>query len=822
MKRFSLLYAAPLLLLLAWIALPLARGSETLFLRDTWNAHLPMKWAEAEALHRGTIPLIDPWRAGGQPLAGNPNAVPFYPDNVLYLIASPIWALNAHFWLHLLLAPFAFAWMARSFGLRREAAWAGAVCYTLSGFFLSHLSFYNLIAGATLAPAFVAACLALDVRERQRSTLPAVALLWGLLLLGGDPLMALLALLLAAFALALRLRRPAGETVPAGVSRPAVLVPGLAALAAGTLLAAPQIVEFVRILPLSFRGHWGYTSAVATVASWDPRQAAEWLLPFLFGRPDLLGPGSFWGARFFTDVPPYYLSLHPGLLSLALIAAAGRPRWRDGGGPLPPTATAALWAWGGIAGGLFFALGRFNPLGSWLFSLPGGSSLRYPVKLWLPVAAGAALLCGLGFERLLAAPGAAHIAHAADAADAANTAPGRRFRRTLLGLALLLAAFWVYLTFLPGLALPWLRHLIPDRLPDVFVANERRRWAGLCLLSLALLAAHGGAARLCRFRPRTGGALLLALHALAQVFLLRPLFTTDAVVPYLVPPPALAYLPAGETVVHGSFTALFGPSEIDRGPFPEPRARWLERRAFFELYPMTGPIWRRRYELNVSPEGLDSFLTRMSQGAIKGSSDPQRVRLLAAWGVGRLLLERPLAPDATTPGTGAHAQLLARLPSFGGALYVYAIAGRAPDLYVATRVLEAPHLNAAYQLLADPRFQPGEDVVLPGSRPLARHPSGRIRGVANGLEGLEVDVEAAAGGHLVFQRSHLPLYRATVDGLPAVIEIANLQRMAVQFPPGRHRVRVWVDRRPLAMSLVVAAVGLFAVGLLGWWGGRGR
>src|SRR4051812_10404817 len=38
-------------------------------------------------------------------------------------------------------------------------------------------------------------------------------------------------------------------------------------LAAGTLLAAPQIVEFVRILPLSFRGHWGYTTAVATVAS---------------------------------------------------------------------------------------------------------------------------------------------------------------------------------------------------------------------------------------------------------------------------------------------------------------------------------------------------------------------------------------------------------------------------------------------------------------------------------------------------------------------------------------------------------------------------
>ena len=83
----------------------------------------------------------------------------------------------------------------------------------------------------------------------------------------------------------------------------------------------------------------------------DPRQAAEWLLPFLFGRPDVIGKGAFWGTQFFTGVPPYYLSLYPGLLACVLIAASGRPRGRP-----------AAWAWGGIAFGLFFALGRFNPV----------------------------------------------------------------------------------------------------------------------------------------------------------------------------------------------------------------------------------------------------------------------------------------------------------------------------------------------------------------------------------------------------------------------------------------------------------------------------
>ena len=86
--RAALLYAGPLLLLLAVAVLPLVRGSETLILRDVLNSHFPMKWSQAEALRSGTFPLIDPYRAGGQPIAGNLNAVPFYPDNVLYLLAQ--------------------------------------------------------------------------------------------------------------------------------------------------------------------------------------------------------------------------------------------------------------------------------------------------------------------------------------------------------------------------------------------------------------------------------------------------------------------------------------------------------------------------------------------------------------------------------------------------------------------------------------------------------------------------------------------------------------------------------------------------------------
>ena len=768
-------YAVPVLLLLVWTVLPLARGMETLYLRDVLNTHLEMKWAQAEALRAGYLPLLDPYRGGGQPLAGNLNAAPFHPTNLLYLAGSPLWALNAHFWLHLLAAPFAVAWMARRFGLDHRAAWAAGVFWALSGYYLSHMSFYNLVAGATLAPALVAACLAaLDEESARRRGwhLVAVGLAWALLLVGGDPLMALQAFLLAAAAVAV-LRRGAG-LVPLGL-----------AFAAGTLLAAPQLVELWRILPLSFRGHWGYRPEIATVASWDPRQLAEWLLPFVFGRPDLIGPGQLWGERFFTDTPPYYFSLYPGLLALALVAASGRPRSR-----------AQLWAWGAVAVGLFFSLGRFNPLAAWLFT-HGGGLLRYPVKLWLPVALGASLLCGVGFARLLD-----------------DEPHGRAARRTfglaLAALAALLALAWALLSLAPGLSVPALRRLVPATFPDAFVADERLRLSGLCLLSLVVLALLALAARLARRRPAAAGAVLLLLHAGAQLFLLRPLVATDAAAPYLLPPPALTHVPRGARVVHGSFEGLFGPARIERARYPEPRTHWLERRAFYELYPMTGPIWGRRYELHVSPEGLDSFLARIAEGAVEQADDPVRVRLLGAWGVDRLLLGRPLAP-----GTGARE--LAAIPSFGQALRVYEMPRRAPAVYLARRILAAPHANAALSALADPAFDPVADAVVPGEGPPRTTGGGRARIVAEGPESLEVEVEAAAAGLLVVQRAHLPLWRAEVDGRPAPVLVANLYRMAVAVPAGRHRVRLEVGRGSLvlggALSLL-GAVGLLALGVL--------
>jgi hypothetical protein len=779
-----LLHAAPLLVLLVlFVALPLARGTHTLVLRDILNSHMPMKWSQANALRSGYFPIIDPHRAGGQPLAGNPNAVPFYPDNVLYLVGSPFWALNAHFWIHLLLAPLAFFWMARSWGLGREAAWAAAVCYTASGFFLSHLNFYNLIGGAVLMPSLVAAGVRFATPGSRRGLLaPGIALLWALLILAGDPLMGLLAFALAVSALATVWRegwRPRAW--------PAL---GLfaAAFACGTLLALPQIVEFLRILPTSFRGFQGYNEKVATLASWDPYQIAEWFLPLVFGRPDIWGPGAFWAGRFFTGVPAFYLSFYPGVLALALVAASGRPRSR-----------AQWWALGVAAAGLFFALGRFNPAAEWLLTASKQSFLRYPVKFWPPVAVGAALLCGVGFERL----------RAAGLQD-----PARRTVRRVFGvLALAYLAFLAFLALAPEAAEAWIDTFINK--PPEYIVHERQRWISLCGFSLTVLALLGLALRLTRRSWAAGGALLLGLHALGQLWILRPLYPMDAVQPYLIPPPALAYVPKDATVVHPDFNYLFGPSTLRQGRFPERHVRWLERRSYSELYPFTAPIWGRRYELNVSPEGLDTFTTRMAQGAVGRETVEDRFRLLAAWGVGRVLLNHRL------PNVPPRAWLVATLPSFGQTLYIFEVRDRAPEAFLARRVFRGPHLQAGYDRMTDPGFDPKSDVFLFGK---AGQPEilggGTARILRRGPESYEIETDVQPGGAvLVLQRADL-LFKATVDGRPAEVLTANTHRIGVRLPAGRHTVRFFIDRRPFHLSLAGSALGLLLLPALAWWGKR--
>jgi len=182
MKRAALLLA-PVAAVVALLTAPLLTGARTLVLRDVINSHLALRAYLGEALRRGELPLIDPLRAGGQPLAGNLNSLAFYPDNLLLLAGSTLWQENVHFVLHWFAAIAAAFWLGRAWGLSREGAAGVAAGYALSGYFFSQLNLFNAVAGAALAPALVAALLELGRAATRRRASVALGVLWALLLL---------------------------------------------------------------------------------------------------------------------------------------------------------------------------------------------------------------------------------------------------------------------------------------------------------------------------------------------------------------------------------------------------------------------------------------------------------------------------------------------------------------------------------------------------------------------------------------------------------------------------------------------------------------
>src|SRR5579863_1644620 len=112
----------------AWVVAPVATGSRTFFFRDVFTTHLPLKAFGAQELNAGRIPAINPTWGLGQPFRGNPNALPFYPGNLLYLVL-PFWsAFNLHYGLHWLLAALTMAYLARILGL----GWTGALIAALT------------------------------------------------------------------------------------------------------------------------------------------------------------------------------------------------------------------------------------------------------------------------------------------------------------------------------------------------------------------------------------------------------------------------------------------------------------------------------------------------------------------------------------------------------------------------------------------------------------------------------------------------------------------------------------------------------------------
>lgn len=222
------------------------------YFRDNFSTHYPIKVFSAQSFRGGELPWWNFADGGGQPLAGNPNTLTFYPDNFLYLIFPAHVAFNLHFLIHLVAAWFAMRALTKS----HFAAWL----YVLSGLALSATAFYTLITAVALIP------FALWATERRSALFLGTA--FGLLALATEPV-TILATAMAVAIVAFR-------------RMPLLRIAG--AIAIAIVIASPLLVAYSEIAREVERS-FGFSAQTVLNASLTPRRLIEMVIGPIFPLP---------------------------------------------------------------------------------------------------------------------------------------------------------------------------------------------------------------------------------------------------------------------------------------------------------------------------------------------------------------------------------------------------------------------------------------------------------------------------------------------------------------------------------------------------------
>jgi hypothetical protein len=743
---------AAALLLWAWMCVPTLLGVRTFYLRDVFLTHLPLKAFGAAELAAGRIPAFNPTWGLGQPFRGNPNALAFYPDNLFYLVL-PFWsAFNLHFALHWLLALLSMAALAREMGQGRAASLLAGITYAGSGWMLSALTFYNTLTVASWWPLVM-----LGVVRGGRRGIALGGIACGLALLGGEPVMAALGLIPLLLAAVSRHGWRRGTATAAAVG------------AAGLVIALPQVVATLRVLPFTVRGGQGVSAAQAVHYTLHPLRLLELILPFPFGWPAYIGRHGIWNVSVLPDVPLFF-SLYAGIVGLWLAGAAVR-RHR-------------AWALLAAAGPLFALIAGAR--GDLLVTV-GFGLFRFPEKFVFWLALALPLLAGWGLERALSE----------------GLGAWRKVAAIAGGLFLVLAAA-------VAAAGPFLIAGVERTFaatPPGPTEPATYRVAALALLrtqigSWQLALAVAGAVLVLAFlvtrprMPRSRQAALLAGLQLAALLQLYPLATTDATALYRHPSAWARRLGPGAAVLNETLAIpLWEPDP----PYhlPDGPRTVLERLKAEDLSAAPGVLHGLTYPLAPDLEGMHTLLFKPMLDGLPALGWEERTRWFRSVGLQAVVLfEEPGVPGLRLLGTAERYGVTTRL---------YAVIDPAPPVWWPRRLLPAATpLEAARVVTANP-----DPVSAVAARPVPHDPAGRVRLVAASPDRIEIETEGA-GGVAVVRRAWQPLFTARTEGRRLSTLPVNLNLLGVQVPAGRQRVVLEVTAWPeiLAGCLAFLALGL--------------
>lgn len=751
--------AAPILLLalaLALFFLEAVTLQGAFFVQDVMVQNYPFRHFCSEMLRQLELPLWHPGINGGFPLFAEGQAGVLYPFNLLTALLLPTWVgISYNVVFHLWLGGVGtFAYL-RLIGAGRAGALTGGLTFALSGYAVVRAMSQNFVDVMAWMP-FLFAALELAARNRSRRWLGIGASVFALQLLAGHPQAALYS---AAAAFLYALYRGAGMrgTGPGSGSGPApptaVWTAAVAVtFALGAGMAAVQLLPTWELVQLSGRSE-GLDYGQFAKMSLPPERLVCLLLPDFFGNS---ATGSYWGreAGFFIQLCPYV-----GVLPLLLAVLALRGN-RNRHAPF----FAALGA-----AALLLSLGKYTVLYEILYELPGLSFFRIPTRFLLWWAFAAAVLAGLGLDRLC-------------------SGEHRRWWLGSLLAAALIAALAAGLN-LDAAASP------PSSGTEPAAAGRYREDLSSdlvrCGLVLAAAVPLGFLAGPGRRRRRVGWVVPVVLFADLADFgrdfngviepevYLEPPRTAQRIVAAAARDSVDARLPHAGRFRVASFVT-------ERGSGLDWHNGWVHDLGSYRSYPET---------------------LRMYTGSLYGLANTlpgwSPLHLSRHWEFARgypgfLSLANARFVVAHAPLRQAGLRLV-----HGGELFLYENSRALPRAFLVGDARVIAGTGERLRYMRGNRFRPDREVVLQkppesqrdrgefsASGPLTsgRFPAGEARITRYEPRRVEIDVAPARQGFLVLSDSHYPGWRVAVDGEKRPLLPANHVFRAVEVGPGDREV----------------------------------
>lgn len=704
-------------LTLVVLLVPILAGRQAFFLRDLETTHRPALLLAREL----GFARMNPAASFGQVFRGNPNLLVYYRAPIRWL------GVDAHLVVHWLWGLAGMIALLRARNRSWSAALAGSVTLGASGYVLSSLAFLN----STTTIAWLPWTLWAVVR-RGRCTTAILAVLLAVLSLTGEPALILGTLVLAGVLAARRhqLRRFA--------------VAGTLAL----LVTLPVHVEEWRTARDAARVARGYTLAQVTTHALHPARLLEIVLPGLFGTPDHLVQGAWWGFRFSGNTLPYIYSVSVPLLAV-LIAACSVRRARG-------WALLVLLALG-------VAMGACVLQGSPAI-LPFVALFRYPIKLTLFATLGIAVLAADGLDYWWSTP-ARLPARVLGVVGACLLATGLLIGVWPSQFTLLLQAGW---------DAAW------HTAPDVVLAPIANRCSlDLCFNAGTLLLASAG------FRYRnsflvSASLALMTVCALAQFPRLAP--TIDARL--LAPPSAfareVARLPG--PVCELAVKDLDPIRQGLRGTYPADDAGMLALAQERQAWALSAAPLGVRYAYNNNSDGSYTLRNQLVQEALEAHHNwDYHLKWLRANSVAGIIAPgiRPLRPGLVER---------AREDTIGIPVRLYQITDTLPS---ARRVGNIAWVRTPAEGIArfgDAHFNERTMLVVEAPPQQVDATNGTATITEDAPDQLTVQT-TGVGRHLLFiARTFTSTLHATLNGQRAPVYAANVHLCAIPVPSGTSTV----------------------------------